>query len=163
VETIGVGKTNAVRILEQRGVAFELREYEVDPDDLSAVTVAAKAGMPAAQVFKTLVARGDRHGVCLAVIPGDAQLDLKALARASGNRSIETVPLREVEPLTGYIRGGVSAIGCKKEYPVYLDESSILWDVMAVSAGRRGLQVLMAPDDFVRMTSATCAPIVRPK
>jgi Cys-tRNA(Pro)/Cys-tRNA(Cys) deacylase len=158
-----VAKTNAVRILERLGVAFEVREYEVDPEDLSAETVAAKVGMPAEQVFKTLVARGDRHGVCLAVIPGDAQLDLKALAKASGNKSIDTVPLREVEPLTGYIRGGVTAIGGKREYSVYLDESSILWDVISVSAGQRGMQILVAPDEFARVTGATVVEIARPK
>src|SRR6266567_1328829 len=112
-------KTNAVRILEDLGVKFELRDYHVDPEDLSAETVAGKVGLPAGQVFKTLVVRGDRNGVCLAVVPGDAELDLKALARLTGDRRMELAPLKEVLPLTGYIRGGVTALACKKDYPVY--------------------------------------------
>src|SRR4051794_6725006 len=104
---MAASKTNAVRLLERVGVQFELRAYEVDPEDLSAETVARKVNMPAEQVFKTLVAKGDKHGVCLAVVPGNCELDLKALARATGDKKIDTVPLKEVEPLTGYIRGGV--------------------------------------------------------
>ena len=119
---MATAKTNAVRLLERLGIPFELREYDVDPDDLAAETVARKVGLPPEQVFKTLVARGDKHGVCLAVVTGNCELDLKALARASGDRKIETVPLKEVEPLTGYVRGGVTALACKKAYPVYLDE-----------------------------------------
>lgn len=115
-------KTNAVRLLERLGVPFELREYEVDPTDLAAETVARKIGLPLEQVFKTLVARGDKHGVCLAVVPGDCQLNLKALAKATGDKKIDTVALKDVEPLTGYIRGGVTALACKKDYPVFLDE-----------------------------------------
>ena len=127
--TLAIPKTNAARLLDRLGIAYELREYEVDPDDLAAESVALKLGMPAEQVFKTLVARGDRRGVCLAVIPGDAQLDLKALARETGDRKVDTVPLKEVQPLTGYIRGGVTALACKKDYPVYLDETARLFDV----------------------------------
>src|SRR3954467_8463147 len=104
---VAITKTNAVRLLQRLGVPFELRAYEVDPDDLAAEAVARKIGLPAEQVFKTLVARGDKHGVCLAVIPGDCHLDLKALAKATGEKKVDTVPLKEVEPLTGYIRGGV--------------------------------------------------------
>ncbi len=156
-------KTNAVRILEQLGIPHQLREYEVDPDDLSAETVAAKIGMPPEQVFKTLVARGDRNGVCLAVIPGNALLDLKALAKASGDRKADTVPLNEVLPLTGYIRGGVTALACKKDYPVYLDETAILWNVISVSAGQRGLQILVAPDDYLGAVKGVYAAIARPK
>src|SRR4249919_3445424 len=126
------------------GIHYELREYEVDPDDLAAETVAHKVGLPAEQVFKTLVARGDKHGVCLAVVPGDAQLDLKALARATGDKKADTVPLKEVEPLTGYIRGGVTALAGKKDYPVFLDETSILHERIAVSAGVRGTQIVLA-------------------
>lgn len=110
-------KTNAVRLLDEMGIDYELREYEVDPDDLTAESVAAKIGLPPEQVFKTLVARGDRHGVCLAVVPGNARLDLKALAKLTGDRKVETVPLKEVQPLTGYIRGGVTVLGAKKAYP----------------------------------------------
>src|SRR6201998_3777756 len=116
-------KTNAVRLLEEMGIRYELREYEDDPDDLTAETVAAKTGLPAEQVFKTLVARGDRHGVCFAVVPGNCRLDLKALAKLTGDRKVETVPLKEVQPLTGYVRGGVTVLGAKKAYPVFVDET----------------------------------------
>jgi Cys-tRNA(Pro)/Cys-tRNA(Cys) deacylase len=156
-------KTNAARILESLGIPFELREYEVDPDDLAAESVAAKIGLPPGQVFKTLVARGDRNGVCLAVIPANTSLDLKALARATGDRSIDTVPRKEVQPLTGYIRGGVTALGCKKDYPVWLDEYAQLYDVIAVSAGVRGLQILLHPADYARATGARCSPIAKDK
>ena len=152
-------KTNAVRMLERLGVAFELREYDVDPTDLAAETVARKIGLPLEQVFKTLVARGDKRGICLAVVPGDCQLDLKALARATGDKKIDTVPLKDVEPLTGYIRGGVTALACKKDYPVFLDETAQLWDIISISAGMRGLQVLLTPDEYVRVTRATIAAI----
>ncbi|MBX9772107.1 MAG: Cys-tRNA(Pro) deacylase, partial [Candidatus Obscuribacterales bacterium] len=136
-------KTNAVRVLDNLGFSYELREYEVDPDDLTAETVAAKIGFDAEQVFKTLVARGDKNGICLAVVPGNAQLDLKALAKLSGDRKTEVVSLKEVQPLTGYIRGGVTALACKKDYPVYVDENVYLFDVISVSAGVRGTQILL--------------------
>lgn len=156
-------KTNAVRILEESGVHFELRAYEVDPDNLRAESVAAKIGLPPERVFKTLVARGDRNGVCLAVIPGDAELDLKALARLTGDRRIELVALKEVQPLTGYIRGGVTALACRKAYPVYVDETAILFDAISVSAGMRGLQVLLNPADYIREVSAVTGEIAAPK
>jgi Cys-tRNA(Pro)/Cys-tRNA(Cys) deacylase len=152
-------KTNAVRLLDQLGVAYELREYEVDPDDLRAESVAAKVGMPAEQVFKTLVARGDRNGICLAVIPGDNELNLKLLAAASGDRKINLVPLKEVLPLTGYIRGGVTAFGGKKDYPVYVDETIELFDVVSVSAGTRGLQIILKPEDYLSVTKGTIAAL----
>ena len=152
-------KTNAVRLLEEMGVRHELRAYEVDPDDLTAETVAAKVGLPAAQVFKTLVAGGDRQGVCFAVVPGDCRLDLKALARLTGDRKAETVPLKEVQPLTGYVRGGVTVLGAKKAYPVYVDETIELFEVVSVSAGARGLQVLLAPADYLRAAGARLGPI----
>ncbi|HEX8199284.1 MAG TPA: YbaK/EbsC family protein, partial [Isosphaeraceae bacterium] len=114
-------KTNAVRLLDRLGIRYELRAYEVDPDDLAAESVALQVGLPPEQVFKTLVARGDKHGVCLAVVPGAARLDSKALARVTGDKRIDPVPLKEVEPLTGSIRGGVTALACKKSYPVYAD------------------------------------------
>lgn len=152
-------KTNAARILDTLGVTYELRSYEVDPDDLAAVSVAAKLGLPPEQVFKTLVARGDRNGVCLALVPGDHQLDLKALARATGDRRCELVALREVLPLTGYIRGGVTALACKKDYPVLLDESTQLFDHISVSAGARGLQIVLHPDDYARATRARLVPL----
>lgn len=156
-------KTNAARILDSLGIAYELRSYEVDPDDLAAESVAAKINLPAEQVFKTLVAKGDRQGICLAVIPGSMQLDLKSLAQLSGDRKIETVPLKEVQPLTGYIRGGVTALGCKKDYPVYVDELIELFDVISISAGVRGTQILLAPADYVRAVRGKVGEISKEK
>jgi Cys-tRNA(Pro)/Cys-tRNA(Cys) deacylase len=152
-------KTNAARILDAAGVRYEIREYEVDESDLSAPHVAEAIGMPAEQVFKTLVARGDRSGVLMACIPGNAELDLKALAAASGNKKVELVAVKEVLGLTGYIRGGVSPVGTKKPYPFFLDETVDLWDVVAVSAGVRGKQMLVAPSDLARVTEAKIAAI----
>jgi Cys-tRNA(Pro)/Cys-tRNA(Cys) deacylase len=152
-------KTNAARILDKLGITYELREYEVDPEDLTAETVARKIDLPLEQVWKTLVARGDRTGVLLAVIAGSATLDLKGLARLSGNRSVETVALKEVQPLTGYIRGGVTALAGKKDYPVFVDETVELFDVISVSAGIRGTQILLAPADYLRAVNATVGAI----
>ncbi|MCC6994780.1 MAG: Cys-tRNA(Pro) deacylase [Deltaproteobacteria bacterium] len=160
---MAAGKTNAVRALDKLGVAYRLAEYQVDESDLSAETVAAKVGMPPEQVWKTLVARGDRHGVCLAVVAGNQALDLKALARLSGDRKVDTVALKEVQPLTGYVRGGVTALACKKDYPVYVDELVQLWDEIAVSAGMRGMQIILAPADYVRAVAATVGPIAKDK
>jgi Cys-tRNA(Pro)/Cys-tRNA(Cys) deacylase len=151
--------TNAARILERLGIRFELRDYQVDESDLSAENVAAKVGLPLDQVWKTLVARGDKTGVLFAVLAGSATLDLKALAKLSGNRSVDTVPLKEVQPLTGYIRGGVTALGAKKSHPVFVDEMIQLFDVVAVSAGVRGTQILIAPADYLRATGATLGAI----
>jgi Cys-tRNA(Pro)/Cys-tRNA(Cys) deacylase len=152
-------KTNAVRMLERAGVEYELREYRVNEDDLSAPRVAEAIHMPPEQVFKTLVARGDRSGVLLACIPGICELDLKALASVSGNKKVELVALKELLGLTGYIRGGVSPVGTKKPYPLYLDETAQLWDAISVSAGLRGLQMLVAPADLARVTEATLCGI----
>jgi len=154
-------KTNATRILERLGIAFEVREYVVDLDDLSAEKVAHGIGMPPEQVFKTLVVRGDRNGVFLAVIPGSAELDLKAAARLTGNRKVEMAALKDVQPLTGYVRGGVTALACKKDYPVYVDELMTLYERIAVSAGARGQQLVLAPDDYLRATKATLGPLAR--
>ncbi len=156
-------KTNAVRVLEESGVPFELRTYPVDPDDLSAETVASKIGMPAEQVFKTWVVKGDRNGVCLAVIPGNAELDLKALSRLTGDRRMELAPLKDVQPLTGYIRGGVTAIAGKKDYPVLIDETAILFDAISVSAGVRGTQIVLNPEDYIRIVRATAGEIAKAK
>lgn len=150
-------------MLERLGIAHELREYDVDPNDLAAETVAAKIGLPPEQVFKTLAVRGDRNGVLLAVVPGNAELDFKALAHAAGDRKVEMVPLKEVQPLTGYVRGGVTALACKKEYPVYIDETAELFDTISISAGIRGLQILLAPQDYIRAVAAQVAPIARDK
>jgi len=154
-------KTNAVRLLDSFGVHYELRAYEVDPKDLSAGTVAAKIGVPPEQVFKTLVVRGDRNGPCFAVIPGNYELDYKVLAKLSGDRSVEMVHLKDVRPLTGYVRGGVTVLGAKKNYPVYADETIELWDVISISAGVRGAQILIAPASYLRITRATVAGIAR--
>lgn len=156
-------KTNAVRALESLGIRYELREYEVNPDDLAAETVAAKIGLPAEQVFKTLVLRGDRNGVCLAVVPGNAEVNEKALARLTGDRKIEMVPLKEVQGLTGYIRGGVTALAAKRDFPVYVDETVELFDQISISAGVRGTQILIAPADYLRAVNATVGPIAREK
>lgn len=156
-------KTNAARLLDQLGISYELREYEVDPDDLAAETVAAKIGLPPEQVFKTLVARGDRTGVSMAVIPGDQELDLKALATAIGERKIQLVPVNELQSLTGYIRGGVTALGAKRDFPVFVDEMIEFFDVISISAGQRGLQILVAPADYLRAIKATVAALSHPK
>jgi Cys-tRNA(Pro)/Cys-tRNA(Cys) deacylase len=155
-----VKKTNAARILDSQGVTYETREYEVDADDLSATKVAQAIGLPAEQVFKTLVARGDRTGVLLACIPGSAELNLKSLAKASGNKTAELVAVKEIQSLTGYIRGGVSPIGTKKAYPVYLDSSAIKWPIVAVSAGIRGCQLALAPADLARVVGAETDDLV---
>jgi len=152
-------KTNAARLLDQLGIRYTVREYDVDPDDLSAGTVAAKIVIPVEQVFKTLVARGDRNGVCFAVVPGNAEVDLKKLAAATGDKKIEIVSLKEVLPLTGYIRGGVTALAAKKNYPVFVDETVELWDEISVSAGQRGMQILIAPADYLKATQGTVADI----
>jgi Cys-tRNA(Pro)/Cys-tRNA(Cys) deacylase len=156
-------KTNAARLLDRLGVTYTLREYQVDPEELGAENVARKVGMPAEQVFKTLVARGDRTGALFAVVAGDAELDLKALAQLSGDRRVELVPLKEVQPLTGYVRGGVTALACKKPYPVFVDETFELFDLVAVSAGVRGTQILIAPADYLRATGGRVGAIAREK
>lgn len=158
-------KTNAARLLDSLRIPYELRDYEVDPEDLRAESVARKVGLPPEQVFKTLVARGDRTGVLLAVVPGDAELDLKALARLSGDRKVDTVPLKEVQPLTGYIRGGVTVFGARKDYPVFVDETLELFDVISVSAGVRGTQIVLAPGDYLRALGdrVRVGPIAREK
>lgn len=156
-----MAKTNAMRMLDALGIAYDAAAYEVDESDLSGVAVAAKIGLPPEQVFKTLVTRGDKSGVLLAGLSAASELDLKKLAAASGNKSVETVPLKEVLPLTGYVRGGVSPLGTKKAYPLYLDESAFRWPRVAVSAGVRGRQILIAPADLVRATNAKVAAIAR--
>jgi Cys-tRNA(Pro)/Cys-tRNA(Cys) deacylase len=156
-------KTNAARLLDSLGIRYELREYEVDPQALDAATVAQKIGLPPEQVFKTLVVRGDRNGICLAVVPGDAELDEKALARLTGDRRVELVPLKEVQPLTGYVRGGVTALAAKRDYQVFVDETADLFDTISVSAGLRGTQILLAPADYVAAVRAVSGPIARSK
>ena len=156
-------KTNAARFLDQMIISYELREYEVDPDDLGAEAVAIKIGLPPAQLFKTLVAQGDRHGICMAVIPSDAELDLKTIAAASDNRKIHLVPVKDLQKLTGYVRGGVTAIAAKKAFPVYVDNSIERFGLISVSAGTQGLQILLAPVDYLRVVNARLAPIALSK
>lgn len=158
-----ISKTNAARLLDQMGIQYELRAYEVDPEDLAAETVAEKIGMPAEQVFKTLLARGDRNGPVMAVIPGDQELDLKALAVAAGEKNVQLVAVKELQGLTGYIRGGVTALAAKREFPVFVDETVELFDVISISAGMRGLQILIAPGDYLRATKGTVAALGQAK
>ena len=160
-------KTNAARLLDSLGVAYELRNYDVDPDDLSALSVARKIGLPPEQVFKTLLTRpqlppGQREQSCIfAVIPGDAELDLKKLAHAASVKKVELATLKEVEPLTGYIRGGVTVMAARTAFPAYADETIELHDVISVSAGQRGSQLVLAPSDYLRATGATLADLTR--
>lgn len=155
-----VKKTNAARILDDLKIEYRLVEYPVDEEHLDAIHVAQEVGMPAEQVFKTLCVKGDKTGVVFAVIPGNGELDLKALARVSQNKSCEMVHLKEVLPLTGYIRGGCSPLGAKKAYPVFMDETMILWNEIAISAGQRGMQIVANPEDLARATKAVVAPII---
>src|SRR5580698_1504136 len=151
-------KTNGARFLESLAIPFELREYEVDPEDLSAITVARKIAMPPEQVFKTLLTTGGPNAYVFAVIPGDAELDFKKLARAAGLRKAEMVSLKDVQPLTGYIRGGVTVFGAKKAYPVFLDETALLFEQISVSAGTRGTQLILTPEDYIRAAAAIGQP-----
>jgi Cys-tRNA(Pro)/Cys-tRNA(Cys) deacylase len=148
-------KTNAVRILDQHKITYELVEYEVDETDLSATTVARKLGQYVEQVFKTLVLRGDKTGIFVVLIPGNAELNLKKAAKASGNKSAEMIPMKELLPLTGYIRGGCTPIGMKKTYPNFIHESCILFETIYISAGVRGMQVMISPDDLIELTAMT--------
>jgi Cys-tRNA(Pro)/Cys-tRNA(Cys) deacylase len=156
-------KTNAARLLDQMGIHYELRAYEVDPDEFAAETVARKIGLPPEQVFKTLVARGERNGILLAVIAGDQELNLKALAAEAGERKIQLVPAKQLPALTGYIRGGVTALGAKREFPVHVDQTIARFDIVSVSAGIRGLQILIAPADYLRATQGKLAALQQPK
>jgi Cys-tRNA(Pro)/Cys-tRNA(Cys) deacylase len=156
-------KTNACRALDALGVSYELVAYEFDESDLSAETVARKVGLPPDQVFKTLCVRADDQSILLAVLPGDQVLDLKALARAAGKKAVEPVALKELMGLTGYVRGGVTALACKKPYPVFVDESAQLFDVISVSAGQRGLQIFVHPERYRSAVSGEYAAIARPK
>ncbi len=155
--------TNAVRFLDKLQICYELRNYEPDPEDLSAETVASKIGLPVEQVFKTSVLRGDRNGPVFAVIPGNREVSEKALARLTGDRQVRMAPLKEVQALTGYIRGGVTVFAAAREFPVYADETIESFDVISVSAGVRGTQILLAPQDYVRAASARLGPIAKPK
>lgn len=154
-------KTIAARQLDQMKIPYELREYEWSEEEMDAVSVARKIGLPPEQVFKTLVVRGDKSGVLVACIPGNSELDLKQLAAVSGNKKVEMVHVKEIQGLTGYIRGGVSPLGMKKQYPFYLDETAEIIDQMAVSAGQRGLQLTLSGTDLIRATGAKLAALTK--
>ena len=154
-------KTNAVRLLDQRGISYQLLSYSVDLNDLAAESTATKLGLPPEQLFKTLVVRGETTGVCFAVVPANAQLALKALAKLAGDRKMETVPLKEVQPLTGYIRGGVTALAAKKDYPVYVDHTIEKWSRIAVSAGTRGMLIELESTDYLRAVGGIIGVIAR--
>ena len=156
-----IAKTNAARMLDGLHIAYELRPYEVDLEDLTAISVAKKIGMPAEQVFKTLLAHTGVGDHVFAVIPGDAELDLKKLAHAAGAKKAELAALKEVEPLTGYVRGGVTVMAAKKPFPAYADETIGLFDAISVSAGQRGLQLVMAPADYLRASEAVIADLTK--
>lgn len=151
---MSVHKTNAARILDKAGITYELREYEVDESDLSAGHVAEQLGMPAGCLFKTILLRGDRKGIFVAVVPGDREVNLKLAAAVSGNKKADTVAVKELLPLTGYIRGGCSPIGMKKHYPTFLDEQALNYEHIFISAGQRGLQLRIAPAELVKAASA---------
>lgn len=152
-------KTNAARILDKLKIKYKIKGYPVDPDDLSAVNVASKIDMDIKMIFKTLVVRGDKTGIIMACIPGDDELDLKKLATISGNKRVEMIHVKELPALTGYIRGGCSPLGAKKDYPVYIDESAVKWPHIAISAGKRGEQLLLAPKDLKSAVHATFADL----
>ena len=155
-------KTNAVRLLERAGIRYELRSYRVEETHLSAEEVAAEIKMPPEMVFKTLVTEGDRTGHLFALIPAGTEFDLKLLAEASGNKRVGMVPLRQVLELTGCMRGAVTPLAAKRAYPVFIDETVELWPMVSISGGMRGLQVLLAPSDLLRVTSARLVDIARP-
>ncbi|WP_263368536.1 Cys-tRNA(Pro) deacylase [Edaphobacter bradus] len=154
-------KTNAARLLDSLKITYELRVYEVDPEDLTAISVARKIGLPPEQVFKTLLTQTNDGAHLFAVIPGDAELDLKKLAKAAGVKKIELASLKDVEPLTGYVRGGVTVMGARKPFPAFADETIELFDVISVSAGLRGLQLILSPADYLRAAEATLADLTK--
>ena len=155
-------KTNAVRILDGHKIKYELRDYIVDENDLKAETVANKIDVPLVQVFKTLVVKGDKLGVMLACIPGGEELDLKALAGISQNKKVGMVPLKDILGLTGYIRGGVSPLGVKKNYPLFVEEKIIQYPFVSISAGVRGCQILIDPKALLAVVQGTLCTISRP-
>ncbi|MDD6091193.1 Cys-tRNA(Pro) deacylase [Hallerella succinigenes] len=158
-----IKKTNAARSLDQKHIAYELIPYPVDENDLGAEHVAATLNEPVERVFKTILVRGDKTGPIIGVVPGHLEIFLKGLAKVSQNKSVETVPLKELLPLTGYIRGGCSPIGLKKPFPVFIHETALNFDYIYVSAGQRGLQLKLDPKDLVKAVNATVAAIAEPK
>lgn len=154
-------KTNAVRIMENLKIPFALLEYSVEDGETSALDAAAKTGIPEERTFKTLIVRGNNTGVLLVCVPGGRDLDLKALAAVSGNRRIEMVNVKEITPLTGYVKGGCSPVGTRKKYPVYIDKSALSFDIITVNAGQQGLLFKLKPEDLIRATNAEAADIVQ--
>ncbi len=154
-----INKTNVARLLDKAGIAYRLVPYEVDEEDLSALHVAAQLGEDVAQVFKTLVLHGDKTGYFVCVIPGAEEVDLKKAAKVSGNKKCEMIPVKELLPLTGYIRGGCSPIGMKKRFPTYLHPTATRYAKIYVSAGQRGLQIEIAPADLIRASAAEIAEL----
>ena len=153
-------KTNAARLLDAAGIAYELVPYEVDENDLAAAHIAQQLGEPLEQVFKTLVLKGDRSSYFVCVLPGGEELDLKKAAKVSGNKSCDLIPMKELLPVTGYIRGGCSPVGMKKAFPTYIEESAQLYDYIYVSAGVRGLQFKIAPDALTGYVGAVYADLI---
>jgi Cys-tRNA(Pro)/Cys-tRNA(Cys) deacylase len=153
-------KTNAARLLDAKSISHELLEYEVDESDLSAATLAKKIGEDIEQIFKTLVLRGDKTGVFVCIVPGDAEVDLKKAAKISGNKNCAMVHQKELLPLTGYIRGGCSPLGMKKSYPTYIHETCQLFDSIFVSAGQRGLQFKINPEYLIKITGSVVSDLV---
>ncbi|MFN8575649.1 MAG: Cys-tRNA(Pro) deacylase [Candidatus Sericytochromatia bacterium] len=149
-----MSKTNAVRILDAKKVNYSLHNYEVDENNLDAVTVANKINAEPESVFKTLVARGDKNGINIFCIPANMELNLKKSASVSGNKKIEMIKVKEITDLTGYIRGGCSPIGMKKDYPTYIDETSQLFDEIYISAGIRGTQIKISPNELLKLINA---------
>jgi len=154
-------KTNAARILDRLKINYELIEYEVDETDLSAIHLAAIAGVPIEKVFKTLVLEGDKNGNFVCILPGGKEIDLKKTALASANKKIALIPMKELEPLTGYIRGGCSPLGMKKNFPVYIDQSAFEQIFIYISAGIRGMQIRMTPNDLMNACKAHMADITQ--
>lgn len=154
-------KTNAARLLDSLRIPYELRPYDVDLEDLSAISVARKINLPLEQVFKTLLTSSPSNDHIFAVIPGDRELDLKKLAQASSQKNLALAPLKQVEPLTGYLRGAVTVLAARKPFPAYADETFELHEVVSVSAGQRGLQLLLTPADYLRATAAIVADLTK--
>jgi Cys-tRNA(Pro)/Cys-tRNA(Cys) deacylase len=149
-----MNKTNAARILDKNNIKYELAEYKVDEDDLSAVNAAAKLGQNVKQVFKTLVIKGDRNGIFVCAVPAGAEIDLKKAAKVSGNKDAEMIAVKDIMKVTGYVRGGCSPLGMKKEYPVYIDKSCLDFDFIYISAGMRGVQIKLNPRDLINIIKA---------
>lgn len=154
-----IQKTNAARLLDAAGITYTLVEYAVDEEHLEASHVAAELGEDLDRVFKTLVLRGDKSGPFVCVIPGSLEVDLKVAAKISGNKNCEMLHVKELLPLTGYIRGGCSPIGMKKQFPTFIHESALLYDTIYISAGIRGLQLCLSPQDLIQFTGANIYPI----